>query len=711
MGTFVFLLLFKGFNGILILNNNESERYRLRKIMSMKKWEFAPLDKERAAALTEECGIDPFLAILLSERGLETPEDVENFLYGNELTDDPFSFMDMDLAVDRIQRAIDNGDSIVIFGDYDADGITATVLLYTYLQSKNEKVSYLLPQRDGEGYGLHLDTIKKLAEDGVNLLITVDNGIAAIEEVELANSLGIDVVITDHHIPQDTLPQAVAVVDPHRKDCESAFKGYAGVGVAFKLVCALEGDPDWALNEYADLVALGTLADIMPLTGENRVLVRTGLQKINEGARLGLSALSEAAGGAGKQQTSSSAVFTLAPRINAAGRMGNPQAAAELLLSTDKETAKTLAETINTYNQERQQTEASILENVYEQIDKHPEWLNDRVLVVDGKDWFSGVIGILAARLLERYGKPCILLSELPEKVKGSGRSIKGFPLFEAISSCADILTSYGGHELAAGVSMKPGHVEEFRKRINAWAEEHYPTMPNPVLHIDCKLSPKQVQLDILKSIEVLEPFGSGNPSPVFALRNMFVKDIASVGNGKHLRISLERDNMNLNAMWFHQDIQECPFTIGDTIHVAVTLDRNEFRGITSVSIIVKDVLFSEEDRLLWLESNQQFDSICRGVIPTADGVDLLPTHDELATIYRTLRSHHGFCGNPEGLERLFNHQLSPLTLKIGMEILRQADLLVFKNLGNRLEIEVPTAEGKTDLSKTPLWKQLAQNA
>lgn len=672
--------------------------------MSMKRWEFTQLNKEKAAQLAEECSIDPFLAVLLTERGLETKENVHDFLYGDELTDDPFSFLDMDYAVDRIQRALFEKESIVIYGDYDADGITATVLLYTYLRDKGGNVEYLLPQREGEGYGLHQDTIKQLAKKGIHLLITVDNGIAAIEEVEIAKTYGIDVVITDHHIPQDTIPDAVAVVNPHRPNCESEFKGYAGVGVAFKLVCALEGDSDWALEQYADLVALGTLADIMPLEGENRVLVRKGLQKINEGPRPGLVALTEAAGGAGKTQTSSSAVFTLAPRINAAGRMGDPQIAAKLLLSETCEEASELASQINSYNQKRQQTEATILEDVFKQIDMHPEWLRDRVLVIDGKEWYSGVVGILAARILERYGKPCILLSVTDEKVKGSGRSIKGFPLFDAIASCADILTSYGGHELAAGVSMLPGHVEEFRTRINEWAKEHFQTMPSPTLHIDCKLSPKKVQPDILGHIEILEPFGSGNSLPVFAFCNMKVKEIVPVGNGKHLRLALERDGVSISAMWFHTTLPECPFKIGDTINIAATLDRNEYRGITSVTIIVKDVIFSEDDRNQWINALAQYDAIERNEEYT---LSVSPNREDIACIYRFLRSNKGFTGSPESLKHHLQDSMDPLSIRLSVEILSQANLLVYKDMGTSLEISLTEVTEKADLTQTALWKKI----
>ncbi len=677
--------------------------------MAMKKWSLSVVDKNRSSALAEECGIEPFLALLLVERGIDTPEKVQDFLYTTELVDDPFSFADMDMAVTRIGEAINSNEKICIFGDYDADGITATVLLYSYLKEKGANVQYRLPYREGEGYGLHESTIHELAENEVSLLITVDNGIAAIEEVELAKQFHMDVVVTDHHLPQDKLPDAVAVVNPHRPDCESEFKGYAGVGVAFKLVCALEGDSEFPLENYADLVALGTLADIMPLSGENRVLVRQGLSLINMEKRPGLAALAHIAGAGGKEQTSSSAVFTLAPRINAAGRMGDPQKAAELLLATDAAEAERLAEEIQQYNQKRQETESVILKDVQSRIESHPEWLHDRVLVIDGKDWFSGVVGILAARVLEKYGKPCILLSELPDKVKGSGRSIKGFPLFDAIASCSDILNSYGGHELAAGVSLDKEHVEEFRTRVNQWAETHFPEMPDPELHIACKISPAAVSMDILKQIRFLDPCGSGNPLPVFQIKDMVIRNVLPVKNGQHVRVTLSRDKYELTAMWFHMTEKEFPFAINDTVSVAVTLDRNDYRGIVSVSVIIKDMISSEEDRNTWLQSLHDYDSICRHVIPQ-NKKDLLPSRDTMAKVYTFLRKNGGFEGRIDGLQRKLPKDLSiaPLPLLVGLHIMNEAGVLTVKNRGSLTEITVPTVTEKSDLTATTMWQELA---
>ncbi|MBR3289952.1 MAG: single-stranded-DNA-specific exonuclease RecJ, partial [Clostridia bacterium] len=441
--------------------------------------------------------------------------------------------------------------------------------------------------------------------------------------------------------------------------------------------------------------------------GENRVLVREGLRLINAGTRPGLTALAEVAGAGGKVQTSTSAVFTLAPRINASGRMGDPHKAAELLLAETPEEAAELAAEINGYNVERQRMESVTMEEVTARIDAHPEWMTDRVLVIDGENWSSGIVGILAARILERYGKPCMLLSVLPDKVKGSGRSFKGFPLFDAIASCADILTSFGGHELAAGVSLTAEHVKDFRRRINEYAAEHFPVMPVPTLTLDCKISPAQVKLDILDHIARLEPFGTGNPFPVFGLYHMTLQDITPVGGGKHLRLSLTRDGASLTVMWFHMTEADCPFLRGDTVDIAATFDRNEFRGVASVTVIVKDIAFSQADRESWLDAVQQFDELRRDGRSALTKTALLPEREELAVIYRYLRAKNGFTGRWDGLRRRLPAAIPPLRLRLCLEILRQAGLLTVTDRGDSADIAVLPTTSKADLTQTPLWKTI----
>lgn len=675
----------------------------------MRRWVFSPLDKAAAAALAEECGISPFLSLLLAARGITTAEEAEQFLGCGELTDDPFAFADMDAAVYRIQQALDNHEKMMVFGDYDADGVTATVLLYSYLRDKGADVDFRLPRRDGEGYGLHRSELEEMAAAGTSLIITVDNGITAVEEAATAKALGMDMVITDHHMPQDRLPEAVAVVDPHRPDCESQCKEYAGVGVAFKLVCALEGDSDTVLEQYSDLVAIGTLADVMSLRGENRLLVKRGLQKLNQNPRLGLEKLLEVAGG-NKKQTSTSAVFTLAPRINAAGRMGDPTLATSLLLSTDAAEAERLAEQINQINTDRQKSESDILVELDRVLEEHPEWLYDRVLVVAGHGWHNGVIGILAARLLERTGKPCILLSvDEYGHAKGSGRSISGFSLLNAITACAPLLDNFGGHELAAGVGLRAENIDAFRRCINEYAAAQYPIAPVPTLTLDFKLSPTQIDLDKIDQLERLEPFGSGNPQPVFGLYNMKITGITPVGAGKHLRLNLSRDQVTLPVMWFRTTPEECPFAVGDTVNAAVTFDRNEFRGVASVSTQIKEIAFADIEPDEQIAAYQDMDALARGEAPLhLPASALAPSRDQCAVLYKYLRAGGGFVGRADklmhALRTTFPH---PATLLCALTVLQQAKLLAVCEDDTVLTVSLLPATGKADLEAMPLMRQL----
>lgn len=672
--------------------------------MSVKRWVLPELDKEAAAALAEQCNLPPFLAILLTARGLTDPETVEEFLSCKTLSDDPFSFADMDAAVARVQQAIDTGEPILIFGDYDADGITATVLLYLYLKSQNACVEYYIPRRE-EGYGLNSEIVRQKAAEGVSLIITVDNGIAANEETALANSLGVDVVITDHHQPQETLPPAVAVVNPHRKDCGSMCKDYAGVGVVFKLVCALDGDEDKILHTFGDLVALGTLADVMPLLGENRVLVGQGLARICQ--RPGVKALLEAAG-VSDTVSSTSAVFTLSPRINAAGRMGSPLAAAKLLLSETEEEAKTLAAEIQAFNSKRQATESTILEEVNAGIDAHPEWLYQRVLVLQGENWHHGVIGIIASRMLEKYGKPCIVLSVTEGHAKGSGRSLPGFSLFEAVSSCESCLSTFGGHELAVGVSLEADRIEEFRQKINAYAAAFFPQMPVPELHISCKLRPSQIDLEKLMLLSKLEPFGAENPTPLFGLFGMTLDNITAVGGGRHLRLTLSRDETRVSAMLFQCAPSAFPVPCGSVVNAVVSLEKNEWHGVVSPSLIIRDIRYADTNEEDLLQGLRLYDSILRGDLPA--GITLAPpTREQLGQLYRFLNKTGAYEGT---LEQLY-HPLSAsglnyAQLRAGVEILRQAGVLTVEDSGKALHIVLSPQKEKADLSATSVMKYLS---
>ncbi|MBQ3093918.1 MAG: single-stranded-DNA-specific exonuclease RecJ [Clostridia bacterium] len=675
--------------------------------MSFRRWTFAPLDKSAAAQVASACEIDGFLALLLSARGCNDPEEAAALLSGEEELGDPFAFADMDAAVERIQQAIDTGETIAVFGDYDADGVTATVLLYTYLTEKGANVFYRIPRREDEGYGLHPSTVDEIAQKGATLLVTVDNGISAVDEIAYAKTLGMDVVVTDHHQPQGVLPAAVAVVDPHREDCESEYKDYAGVGVAYKLVCALEGDDDWALSRYADLVALGTLADVMPLVGENRRLVREGLEKINRGDRAGLAALGREAGAQNRPQTAGSVVFTLAPRINAAGRMGDPDAAAQLLLSEAGDACDALAAKIAAYNTERQKKESDILKEVMAYIEAHPEVLRQRVIVLAGDDWYSGVVGIIAARVLEKYGKPSILLSVQDGIAKGSGRSVPGFSLFDAIASCEDMLLNYGGHQLAAGLGLKAEDVDTFRRRINEYAAREYPEMPVAELAMDFRLVPSQIHVDKLDAMERLEPFGAGNPAPLFGLFHMTVENTTEVA-GKHTRLTLSKDGAVINAIRFGATPSVLGLETGDKVHLAVTLDRNEFRGTVSVSVIVKDIRYADTVQEDMIAAAGWFDRVMCGETLTAQQTaKLTPTRDHVAAVYRLLKAKNGYDGTWERWHHLLGDAVPCHALRPAVEVLCQAGLVTAQYGGDSVKATLVPVSGKADLMQTPLMKQL----
>ncbi len=674
-----------------------------------KRWVLTTPDKDRAAALSEESGLHPFLALLLELRGIDTAEQAADFLGLTDQTEDPFSLMDMDIAVDRVQRAIDEHEKIAIFGDYDADGVTATALMYSYLRDRGADVEYRIPTRQGEGYGLNETTIREMAEQNVQLIITVDNGISAVDEIRLAGEHGIDVVVTDHHRPQGMLPNAVAVVDPHRDDCPSEFKGYAGVGVAYKLVSALEGDSEPILEQYADLIALGTLADVMPLQGENRQLIRQGLRKLNESPNIGMQALSTIAGMDGKKHTAGTTAFTIAPRINAAGRVGNPDISAKLLLCDDPDLAADYAAQLQQWNVERQSMESEILKQLIDQLDRHPERLADRVLVLQGDNWHVGVIGIIAARIMERYGKPCIILAVSDGEARGSGRSVAGFSLFEAIASCAEYLQGYGGHEMAAGLSLSADQIPAFRAAINAYAAEHYPVMPIQQLKIDCKLRPSQIDVEKLELLAAMEPFGAGNPAPVFGLYQMRLDNITPVGGGKHLRLSVSRDDTRLTVMKFQTTPEQFPMECGALVNVVVTIERNELRGVVLPSLIAKDIRYADTDQEDVIRSYALRDDVIgRRPIDATTAQEITPTRDDVAAVYRFLRARGTFSGSVEQLHHLVRCPSVTFTrLQMILQILQQASLISVCDNGDYITVHVMPAEGKADLQATDTMQYL----
>ena len=674
--------------------------------MILRKWEVRPLDKERAAAFAQTYGVPFFLAMLMNIRGLDDAAHLREFLGEGEPLSDPFLLKDMDKAAARITRAVDNMEKIVVYGDYDADGVTSTAMLYSYLETRGADVIFYIPQREGEGYGMNIGAVEYLKEQGVSLIVTVDNGISSVQEVARANELGIDVVVTDHHRPQEILPDAVAVVDAYRPDDTSPYKHFSGVGIAFKLLMALEdgaGDVEDLLEAYSDLAAIGTIGDIVPLTGENRTLIRAGLERLSQSDRPGVQALLENAGIAGKALTSTNVAFTLVPRINATGRMGAPERAVRLLISGYEEEAEVLSEEICADNEERRRVEAEIAEAAFADIEAKG-YMKDRVVVVDGENWHHGVIGIVASRVTERCGKPCMIISRGETEAKGSGRSIEGFSLFEAICACGDLLIKFGGHPMAAGITLKPENIEAFRKRINQYAAEHFPQMPTQTVTLDCKLNPAALSVSMAQSLTQLEPFGNGNPQPVFGLFNMELSNVTPVGGGGHLRLTLEKNGAVITAMRFNTKPEELPYHIGDKIDLAVQLEAREFRGQPSLTVIVRDMKFAAFNTEKNIASLASFEKWQRGEVLSAEDKNrLYPDRACLAAIYRALRTVNGQETDQVRFVSQFGKDMTLGLFKTALLVFEERGLVHSEIADDTFTATLIETSGKTDITRSPV--------
>lgn len=674
--------------------------------MILRKWEVRPLDKERAAAFAQTYGVPFFLAMLMNIRGLDDAAHLREFLGEGEPLSDPFLLKDMDKAAARITRAVDNMEKIAVYGDYDADGVTSTAMLYSYLETRGADVIFYIPQREGEGYGMNMGAVEYLKEQGVSLIVTVDNGISSVQEVARANELGIDVVVTDHHRPQEILPDAVAVVDAYRPDDTSPYKHFSGVGIAFKLLMALEdgaGDVEDLLEAYSDLAAIGTIGDIVPLTGENRTLIRAGLERLSQSDRPGVQALLENAGIAGKALTSTNVAFTLVPRINATGRMGAPERAVRLLISGYEEEAEVLSEEICADNEERRRVEAEIAEAAFADIEAKG-YMKDRVVVVDGENWHHGVIGIVASRVTERCGKPCMIISRGETEAKGSGRSIEGFSLFEAICACGDLLIKFGGHPMAAGITLKPENIEAFRKRINQYAAEHFPQMPTQTVTLDCKLNPAALSVSMAQSLTQLEPFGNGNPQPVFGLFNMELSNVTPVGGGGHLRLTLEKNGAVITAMRFNTKPEELPYHIGDKIDLAVQLEAREFRGQPSLTVIVRDMKFAAFNTEKNIASLASFEKWQRGEVLSAEDKNrLYPDRACLAAIYRALRTVNGKETDQVRFVSQFGKDMTLGLFKTALLVFEERGLVYSEIADDTFTATLIETSGKTDITRSPV--------
>lgn len=677
----------------------------------MKKWITRKLNKENAVAISQRYDLPMLIAMLLDIRGVTEEADIIDFLQSETLTASPFDIKDMDRAAERIRRAIEEDERICIYGDFDADGVTSTALLYSYLSDIGADAMYYIPSRETEGYGMHREAIALLYERGVKLIVTVDNGIAAVDEVAYANSLGIDTVVTDHHAIPETLPDAAAVVDPHRPDDGSAFKELSGVGVAFKLVQAIEGeyaDADALLENYSDLAAIGTVGDIVPLRGENRVLVRNGLRHINNGDRLGIAVLTEEAGLSGKRISAGNLSFTLVPRINAGGRLGQSKKSVTMLLTDDEEYAADIAGELSADNLERQQIERDILGDIDAMIRENPAVVNNRIIVVYGEGWHKGVIGIVASRIKEVYAKPAIVISLEGEVCRASGRSVAGFSLIDAVFACSDLLIQCGGHPMAVGFGILRENIEPFIDRINRYAAAH--PLPSPVLELDCKLNPAQLSVELARGLSLLEPYGAGNPMPLFGLYGMTLREIREIGGGKHLRLTLSRGDSTVCALRFSTTADEFPYRVGDAVDLAVTLDVNLYNNTESLSVYVRHIRFSGMDEDEMISSKELFERFCRGDDISPDEAEsLIPTREEFAVVYRFLRANGGYRHPFDTLLYRLGAPVGCGKLRVILECMNELGLIRIDEGMFAFEIRMCEVGGKVDLNTSLIIQRLRE--
>ena len=652
-------------------------------------------------------GYAPLAAMVLASRGMEDDHQARAYLDCNAPLLDPFLMTDMDKAAGRVGLAMSRGEKIAVFGDYDVDGITATCLLTDFLRRHGADAVSYIPGRLEEGYGLNPIAIHQLHDEGVKLIVTVDCGITAVSEAELCRKLGIDLVITDHHECKQTLPAAIAVVDPHRPDGGYPHKNLSGVGVAFKLASALCGSQEGVLEEYADMVCLGTVADVMPLQGENRVFVARGLESLAHTKRPGIAALMAECGCAPEAVSASSIGFMLAPRINAAGRMGQIDLAVELFLSDDPDKAAEAARGLCELNRQRQAVESEIYRQAVSMLPmgKPPE-----AIVLADESWHQGVVGIVASRIAEEYACPTFLICLDGEHGKASSRSHGGFNLFASLSALSPLLESYGGHELAAGFTISRANIPEFRRQICALAAKFYTDdVPRTVLDVDCAVSPELLTLHNVDALQMLEPCGNGCPKPVLMMKNLTIDRISMVGGGRHMRLRLCSGHTYLNAIYFSANPQTVSIQPGDLVDVAFTPQVNEFRGTRTVQMNVIDIRPSCNAECL--PDAAPYRDMQRGNLTAGEAAALLPDRKMLALVWRYLDAANPVQESPVCLcRKIVRWSGKPLNLGqmlTCLDIFRDVGLLTVQRQHKYVSIRLTPGEGKADLSRSQTMQRL----
>lgn len=680
-------------------------------VLSVKKWNLLKFDKENVKYISEKYNISSFLSMLFAIKNIDD-EEIENILYPNYKKLLDIDYIGMREASARINKAINNFEKICICGDYDADGVTATSLLYLYLQSCGANVIYKIPERHKDGYGLNKSVIDEIKNEKVGLIITVDNGITAVEEIKYAKSFKIDTIITDHHKLPESLPDAFSIVNFHQDD--KIFKDFAGVGVVFKLIVALEGDNidlDFLLENYSELVLIGTVGDVVPLKGENRLLVKSGLDYINSTDKIGIRALLEKSGADQKEINSTNVAFSIVPRINAAGRLSTTEKVVRLFTSDYEDESRIIAEELENENNKRKEIEKDILLEVEQLLKTERERLYAPILVIDGENWHPGVIGIVAAKIVDKYSKPTIVLTKNGELSRASARSIEGFSIYDAINSCKDYLLKFGGHPMAAGFDILTKDIEKLKSDILKFTADN--EVPFCKLNISCKLNPSSLDINLVNQINILEPFGKDNEQPIFGLYNMTLLEIKPVGNGNHLRLIFKRDNKQFTVMKFFTKKEEFFYKPEDVVDLAVYLSKSSYKGIETLSIYLEDIKFSGLDNDYILNQKRLYEKFkFKNYLKADEAAAILPNREEFSYLYRWLKAKGKIRCDVNILyyrfinENSLNFSFSKFLIII--EVFNELNLIDLSIDSDIYEINTNIVNAKVDLGSSSILKKIS---
>ena len=697
----------------------------------MSEWNIAIHDKDKVEKITENFKINKLTAKLLINRGYETKEKIEVFLNkSKDLLHDPLLMSDMEKGIKRVNKAFLDKEKVMIYGDYDVDGISSVCLMYTYLKNLGIEVYYYIPDRFEEGYGINNDAINKAFEKNIDLIITVDTGITAANETRYAKEMGIDIVITDHHECPKILPEAAAIVNPKKQDCPYPFKELAGVGVAFKFISAYDlkyennNKINFKFEDYCEFVAMGTVADIMSLTGENRVMVDIGLKKMKNSNNLGINAILESYFKYKEKKNVSTDIisFYISPRINAAGRLAKADMAVNLFLTKNKNEAEIIAEELSVLNKKRQETEKEIFIQAENQLNEIEEKEKKKIIILHADNWNQGVIGIVASKLSEKYNKAFILFAkDSGEIYKGSCRSVKNINIIELLTMCSDILIKYGGHERAAGLSAKYENIKKLDRKLNNYINKNdIEIEDDKIYNIECEIKADNITFDIIREFEILEPFGNDNPVPLFAVIGCKIMNITQIGENKHIRIDFNQNNIFFEAVYFNMDPDKFIFNKNDIIDLVCNININEFMNKKKVQYIIRDMRLNKDFHREYYFEKENYINFLKNSGGIKINNEDIPERDDFKYLYIFLLSlfeketMYEYEYNINKLQNKyfeFSHKhYSRLKFRIILDIFKETDIIyIDHDFENIKKIKINNKLDKINLYNSEIYKKLME--